>query len=834
MSLSPEHRDHLLNEVGEAGPAIALELGARSLSAEEVRTIGFRFKGWRGSGLLLPFGGDFAQCRLDDPPMGPDGKPVRYLNRPKAKQQPVTVGDGEPTLATEGFKDAISLHLLTGETVQGLPGVSCTRLLAPTVKQIVYDADASLNPAVWGALIRAGLERGCRLSFFPSDVAGHKGGASEFRLAGGDFGALRWRSARELLREISSLWSRNLRTDWKPQALRSIARLANEAGLGDMTAELLTTEAAKRIGVRVGPARTIAAKAAAPKDGTAASCPSEPTKQQLQSFIRGTYAVRLNELSGRVELNGAPMDAFDFADTFLAHEHGLETTKQAAKDTFAYVAAANPFNPIAAYFKGLRQRDDLKLLSIEAIAGAFGVLPGDTLSQELMARHLAGAYLRGIEPGYKHDQMLLLLGDQGQGKGECIRALAGAGWYDSATRIPKHLEDREFLQKLNSAWLFEFDEAEKTLLGRDAAEMKGFTSRTVDRYVQKWATTCGEHPRRCVLFGSSNEVEVLNDTTGSRRFWVVDVRGGTMRPDWIRHHRDSIWATVATWVDWGLRNWVPPNHPTAVAAAGRAAEARLSHVWEGPIRKVLEQLLPDGEGIGQDTLIEQALGQDIGKVDRRVQMQVTRIVRASDFTTHGETVRWERKRLRYGGGHSRWGYVPALVPTAPTCSNQFQGDWNGQMPWHDRRLTAPFQLFQPFFEGEQEKEIRALQGAERADAYVSHMRGSDPENGWNGWNTPKIPCTGTDLTVQPPLGRSDRSDQPPPTSERRRKPNHRDRVAAIPINSPVEIRRDGKPPVNGHRMLDHLGRSENCHLTDPSGGTVLKPKSWIWPCGGGS
>ncbi len=61
-------------------------------------------------------------------------------------------------------------------------------------------------------------------------------------------------------------------------------------------------------------------------------------------------------------------------------------------------------------------------------------------------------------------------------------------------------------------------------------------------------------------------------------------------------------------------------------------------------------------------------------------------------------------------------------------------------------------------------------------------------------------------------------------------PDHRARVLAIPIDAPVEIREPGKTSINGHRMLNPLGGSEHCQLTAPDGGTVQRPKSWVWPC----
>lgn len=232
MPLSDPHREHLLDELGERGLELAITYGARSIDVAEARRLGFSFKDWQGGGLLLPFGGDFAQLRCDEPPVNRSGDQVKYLNRKGAKQQLATFGEGKPTIATEGWKDALRLHLATGETVQAIPGVTAWKTLASSVSLLIYDADAAQNPAVWGQLIRAGLQRpALRLAFFPRDLAGDKGGACEFFNAGGDLATVtRWKP-RELLRELPSKWDRDLRVDWHAPAVRRLAVLAVQASL---------------------------------------------------------------------------------------------------------------------------------------------------------------------------------------------------------------------------------------------------------------------------------------------------------------------------------------------------------------------------------------------------------------------------------------------------------------------------------------------------------------------------------------------------------------------------------------------------------------------------
>jgi hypothetical protein len=352
-----------------------------------------------------------------------------------------------------------------------------------------------------------------------------------------------------------------------------------------------------------------------------------------------------------------------------------------------------------------------------------------------------------MEPGYKHDQVLLMQGEQGERKGQTIAALAPPGMADSVTRVAKGLEDREFLGKLNSCWIFEFDEVEKILQGRDAAEFKGFASRKVYRYVQKWETVCRDHPARALLFATTNTREVLNDPTGNRRIWVVPV--GQCDPGWVGVNRDSIWATVATWVAWGLESYIPEGHETARAAAERAHGAQISDPWEGAVRERLEALTdPEEEGIALDTLARLALGiDDMERVSRDVQMRLNRLVAGTGFTTHGGRFRWMQQKRRYGGGQPRSGFMPACVPTFRPRSEDSWGDWNGQKPWENSDLGTLFQPFQPFREGEEgEAGIGVTVFAGGADDPLHGEEGSGKKVGTLG-TPPQTPSTAVDLPV---------------------------------------------------------------------------------------
>lgn len=488
-------------------------------------------------------------------------------------------------------------------------------------------------------------------------------------------------------------------------------------------------------------------------------------RAELQSFLRDTYRLEFNELTRVCEINGSPLEDHHLADSFLAQQHGIEVSKQMAADSFEFISKSNPYNPVQRYLQGLRERSDLRLIPMQELAAAFAIETGDEVSICLLASHLAGAAMRGLTPGHKHDQILVIRGEQGTFKSSSIEALAGP-WYDSATRV-KEYESKDFLARINGAWLFEIDECEHTLLRRTAAEFKGFNSRRNDRYAEKYEKTAKTHWRRSVLFGTTNDTEFLDDATGNRRAWIIDTGNRNLDPQWISANRDCIWATVLTWIDWGLSNHFAQTSELAAATAERAQQSSLSDAWEPLIAKELEAIPLDQSflGISQEELMTRAL--HISPVDckRDAQMRVTRIVTGSGFRTPDKTnpareVAWKSKKCRFGGGRPRAGYCGVIlqkqsesanssrgVPTVPPHVGQEKGvgteDGTVQMPWQNKALTTPFQPFKPYL-----KENLGIKG-ELEQGDQKDVTPLAPDVG-TGQNTPEMHCAASILPV--PMG----------------------------------------------------------------------------------
>jgi len=834
--LRPEHEKHLFEELGSR-PAVtaAIHHGARSISAEEADSLGFRLfvngRPQTSGGLLLPFSGGFGQLRCDDPPINAKGDPAKYLNRSRSKAEIVIFGDGEPTHATEGWKDALRLHLELGVTTCGLAGVGHWPRLPASVQHLIYDADASTNPNVWGQLIKAGLARkSLKLAFFPAKIAGPKGGACEFFSNGGTPEELRdllgaSRTGRKLLQSISREWPAEMLGQLKARNLTQLARMAVAAQLPALEAEALVVEDACKGRLKLtatygrsalGLARQRATGEAGTNSGTSSVDIEGP---ELQDFIRGHYNVEWDQLRRRVVVDGTIPRAENLKLFYqdLSYRHRIKARKEEARDALEFLAHSNPFNPIARYVEALKQRrQELRLIPLREIGEAFGFDPEDRLSHELLARKLVQQLKRGLSPGYKADEMLILHGAQGDLKSEAIKALAPENdWLAAATEI-KETDDWKFLLKVSQCWIYLIDECDKFLRGKDSATLKSILTITSDTYALKGMNEVDGHDRFSTFWGTTNERELFNDHTGVRRWWIACVGAGRRaNPGWIQRHRDSIWATAYTWAMWGLESYLPRGSAIEKAAEARAWEASYGLPYEAALQGVLESLTGSGDAlpaIAQRALIKRALDVDVQeqlirnkKTAQDLINDVRRVIEQSQFRTHDGRFRWEKRgKLRLEGfPNPVAGYRAVEVPRSerladpadaplrfqedpialvPTCSDGVPTGRNGQTHWPDWDLSF---LFRPF---QEKREVRAME--ETAPPHPS-------QGPLLSCGTPTLEMVGTVGTAaEIDSGATDLPvPNPPPVSEH---PSEQDAITApvsasaqpmpqLPVTSPAHL-----------------------------------------------
>ncbi len=205
-------------------------------------------------------------------------------------------------------------------------------------------------------------------------------------------------------------------------------------------------------------------------------------------------------------------------DRRLQHHLGKKYNIKSAetiKNALTEVVHQNTFHPIKSYldeqhWDGIARLDTLFIDYLGAENTAY--------VRAVTRKMFVAAIKRIYEAGCKFDYMLVLVGPQGAGKSS-ILAKMGRQWFSDSL---KTFDSKEAGEHLQGAWIIEIGEL-AAMKKAEVDEIKQFLSKESDRYRVAYDRMVTDFPRKCVFFGTTNNNNFLQDTTGNRRFWPVTV-----------------------------------------------------------------------------------------------------------------------------------------------------------------------------------------------------------------------------------------------------------------------------------------------------------------------
>ncbi len=223
-------------------------------------------------------------------------------------------------------------------------------------------------------------------------------------------------------------------------------------------------------------------------------------------------------------------------------------------------------------------------------------------AQTAVLKTLVSAAKRIYEPGCTAKGMLVLYGPQDAGKSRFVRGLvprkAWAGEGPILTRRGS-VDGKAMAEHLTGHWLAEVPEIDQYLRSIDASSLKMWTSQTVDTFRAAYARTSETHQRSWSLIGTTNREDLLSDSTGNTRYWIVQVH--KIDVELIASMRDQLWGEIIRLYRDGVKNYLSP---TEVELMGRVCAAYTApHELEGWIQDYCESVALDGEH-GRPALID--------------------------------------------------------------------------------------------------------------------------------------------------------------------------------------------------------------------------------------
>lgn len=265
----------------------------------------------------------------------------------------------------------------------------------------------------------------------------------------------------------------------------------------------------------------------------------ELTEKPIQSIANAAEAIEYDKkLIGRLFYNEMTFSPYVFGDlpwrkyrgwrewdntddtnlkSYIEDKYSLKSGDK-TMDALNNVVHKHPANPIKEMLEKAHEGWDGNK-HVENLLPRFVGSEKTEYNTAVLRLFMMGAVSRIYNPGCKFDYMIVLVGEQGKFKSSFLRLLATNDiWcHDNFNS----LEGDKAFEKLRGKWIVELAELQATRRAKDVESIKAFITSTTDTYRAPYARRSEDHPRMCVLAGTSNPVDFLTDRTGNRRFLPI-------------------------------------------------------------------------------------------------------------------------------------------------------------------------------------------------------------------------------------------------------------------------------------------------------------------------
>lgn len=303
------------------------------------------------------------------------------------------------------------------------------------------------------------------------------------------------------------------------------------AAAGDiLTGLVLKYAAGGRLKKERLPSLDVTSKAAIPKDVQKA------TIENVQHVVAECeFSVLKNHMSGEIELSHAD-EAFDSIENpmeralmtrelliSLANRVGI-SLRATLDELLHSLGANNGYHPVCDWIAA-KKWDGID--RFRALADTLEVSNPRWRDIVLMRASLQAVaawtnWARETPSSVPH--VVVLVGPQGCGKSTWIGSLLPAQWrLLEQTASLGHASSKDDERRLTSSPLVELAELESIISRVEAGHLKSFLSRPVDKMRLPYDRTITTRPRCTSFWASVNDSQFLNDPTGARRFWPVEV-----------------------------------------------------------------------------------------------------------------------------------------------------------------------------------------------------------------------------------------------------------------------------------------------------------------------
>lgn len=257
--------------------------------------------------------------------------------------------------------------------------------------------------------------------------------------------------------------------------------------------------------------------------------------------------LRFNEISKHITISGGPLRHVDgqpieaictAIQDLLVGTHALRIGYGDLVRRVMMVARQSTYDPLKEYLNSISWDGQERLTNwLERYCGAVVTEDNQSFIKKVSRRWLIALVARGLDPGCKMDNVLVLEGDGGIGKSSVFQILGGQWFSDTAVS----LGDKDSRMLAAQYWICELAELVAFTPGSHKS-LKAFFSSPIDKFRVPYGAGIEEFKRRCVFVGTTNDENYLYDETGNRKYWTVSCHFSSLALEQLKIDRDQLLA----------------------------------------------------------------------------------------------------------------------------------------------------------------------------------------------------------------------------------------------------------------------------------------------------
>lgn len=251
--------------------------------------------------------------------------------------------------------------------------------------------------------------------------------------------------------------------------------------------------------------------------------------QKIETYLSEHYQFRRNVVTSRVEFMSKDGQTYNTLRDIEQNSLFRELKKKdfaITIDTLGRLLNSDyvsDFDPFVSYFENLPAWDGVTdYIGILAKTVKLESANENDLFKHNLRKWLIGVVACAIEPNHINQTMVVLVGEQGIGKGRWLKRLMPLSisryYFEGIIKT----DNKDTLVNLSECLLINLDELE-TLNKTDIGELKSLITRTSVKVRRPYDRLQEDLPRRASFVGSVNPTDFLNDPTGTRRFLAFQV-----------------------------------------------------------------------------------------------------------------------------------------------------------------------------------------------------------------------------------------------------------------------------------------------------------------------